>query len=174
MVINWLLATEVGGVGLNFDILETNLINLIIVIGVLFYFGRKFLGKTLYERRADIEVSIRDAERRKEEAAAALAEQQQKLAQAKETAKKILADAEAAAARTRETILAQAEADLERLRSSAAQDISSQQERVFREIRQQIAAMAIQKAEDELPNRLNDDVQRRLVDVSIARLVGGR
>lgn len=174
MVINWLLATEAGGVGLNFDILETNLINLIIVIGVLFYFGRKFLGKTLSERRSDIEASIRDAERRKEEAAAALAEQQQQLAQAKETAKKILADAEAAAARTRETILAQADVDLERLRSGAAQDISSQQERAFREIRRQIAAMAIQRAEDELPNRLNDDVQRRLVDVSIARLVGGR
>ena len=174
MVINWLLATEAGGVGLNFDILETNLINLIIVIGVLFYFGRKFLGKTLSERRLDIEASIRDAERRKEEAAAALAEQQQQLAQAKETAKKILADAEAAAARTRETILAQADVDLERLRSGAAQDISSQQERAFREIRRQIAAMAIQRAEDELPNRLNDDVQRRLVDVSIARLAGGR
>ncbi|NJK69970.1 MAG: F0F1 ATP synthase subunit B, partial [Microcoleus sp. SU_5_3] len=37
-----LLATEAsreGGFGLNFDILETNLINLSIVIGLLFYFG---------------------------------------------------------------------------------------------------------------------------------------
>ncbi|MEM1254426.1 MAG: F0F1 ATP synthase subunit B, partial [Cyanobacteria bacterium P01_H01_bin.21] len=35
----WLLASEEGGFGLNFDILETNLINLVIIIGVLVYFG---------------------------------------------------------------------------------------------------------------------------------------
>jgi F-type H+-transporting ATPase subunit b len=38
---------EAGGFGLNFDILETNLVNLAIVAGVLIYFGRGFLGKTL-------------------------------------------------------------------------------------------------------------------------------
>jgi F-type H+-transporting ATPase subunit b len=54
MVIGWFLAEE-GGVGLNFDILETNLINLALVIGILFYFGRKFLGSTLSSRKAEIE-----------------------------------------------------------------------------------------------------------------------
>jgi len=50
-----LLATEAsgeGGFGLNFDILETNLINLVIIIAVLFYFGRGFVGKILTERRS--------------------------------------------------------------------------------------------------------------------------
>ncbi len=171
MITGWFLAEE-GGVGLNFDILETNLINLIIVLGVLFYFGRKFLGKTLSTRQSTIEEAIVDAETRKQEAAAALAEQQQKLAQAQEDAKKIVADAEQTAARTRESILAQAEVDVERMKTNAAQDLSSQEAKVMRELQQRITALALERCEAELPNRLNDDVQRRLVDASIARLGG--
>lgn len=174
MTIGWFLAAEEGGIGLNFDILETNLINLAIIIGVLVYFGSKFLGKTLSTRRAAIEEAIAEAEQRKQEAATALAEQQQKLAQAKEEAQRILADAEQTAARAKESILAQAKVDVERMRASAAQDLSSQEVRVMRELQQRIASLALERAESELPNRLNDDIQRRLVDTSIAMLGGGQ
>ncbi len=168
----WFLGLEEGGVGLNFDILETNLINLAIIIGVLFYFGRKFIGKILDTRKTDIETAILDAEQRKREAAAALAEQQQKLALAKEEAQTILANAAQTATRTKEEILAQAEADVARMQATAAQDVSSQQARVMRELRQRVATLALERSEAELPNRLNDDVQRRLVDASIAMLEG--
>lgn len=174
MTIGWFLAAEEGGFGLNFDILETNLINLAIIIGVLFYFGSKFLGKTLSTRQSAIEAAIAEAEQRKQEAATALAEQQQKLAQAQEEAKKILADAEQTATRTQEAILAQAKVDVERMRATAAQDLSSQEAKVMRELQQRIAALALEKAERELPSRLNDDIQRRLVDASIAMLGGGQ
>ena len=90
-----------------------------------FIFGRKFLGSTLSSRKAEIESAITDAERRKKEAASALAEEQQKLAQAKETAQKILADAEVTAARSKESILAQAQEDVQRMKANAAQDLSS-------------------------------------------------
>lgn len=166
----WLLANEAEGFGFNFDILETNLINLAIVIGVLFYFGSKFLGKTLASRRAAIEEAIKDAERRQREATSALAEQQQNLAQAKSQAKKIVANAQDNAAKVREDILAQAKADIERMEASAAQDMSSQEERVMRELRQRIAERSIERAENELPNRLNADMQSRLIDRSIALL----
>ncbi|MFM7471965.1 MAG: F0F1 ATP synthase subunit B [Nodosilinea sp. LVE1205-7] len=170
----WLLATEEGGIGLNFDILETNLINLVIIIGVLVYFGGKFLGKTLSTRKAGIETAIVEAEQLKKQAAAALAEQQQKLAQAQDEARRILADAEVAAQRSRETILAQAQADVDRLRATAAQDLSTQEARVMRELQQRIAALAIARTEAELPQRLNDELQHNLVDASIAMLSGGQ
>ncbi len=170
----WFLATEEGGLGLNFDILETNLINLIIIIGVLIYFGGKFLGKTLSTRRDAIAAAITEAEQRKQEAVKALAEQQQKLAQAQAEAKQILVEAETMAQRSRQEILAQAQADVERLRATAAQDLSSQETRVMRELQQRVAALAIARTESELPQRLNDEVQRRLVDASITMLSGGQ
>ena len=167
---SWFLATEGGRVGLNFDILETNLINLSIVIVILVYFGKKFVGSTLTARKSSIEEAIQDAERRRESAAAALAEQQQQLAQAKESAKAILANAEENASKARESILAQAQADIARLRANAIQDLSSQQARVLRELQLKVVDLAIAKAEGELPNRLNDDIRQQLVDSSIVML----
>jgi F-type H+-transporting ATPase subunit b len=172
MTMFWLLATEEGGFGLNFDLLESNLINLIIVIGVLIYFGKKFLGSTLTSRRERIEEAIRDAEERKKKASAGLAEQQQNLAQAKAKADQIIADANTNAEKARDAILQQVEADIERLKASAAQDVSSQQERVMRELRQQVTEMAMARAKEQLPGRLNDDLQHRLIDKSISMLGG--
>ncbi|MEA5450328.1 F0F1 ATP synthase subunit B [Leptolyngbya sp. CCNP1308] len=172
MTIGWLLAAEEGGFGVDFNILETNLINLVIIIGVLYYFGGKFLGKTLSTRQSAIQTAIAEAEQRKKEAAAALAEQQQKLAQAQAEAKKILAEAQTTAERSREAILAQSKTDVERMRATAAQDLTSQEARVMRELQQRIAALAIERSEAALPGQLNDDLQRRLVDSSIALLQG--
>ena len=166
----WLLATEEGGFGLNFNILESNLINLVIIWGVLFYFGRKFLGNTLSSRRATIEEAIQDAERRQREAAKALDEQNQKLAQAQSKAKEIIETGKQNASKVRDNVLAQAKADVERMQAAAAQDVSYQQERVMRELRQRIAELAIARAENELPARLSPEVQTSLVDKSIALL----
>jgi F-type H+-transporting ATPase subunit b len=80
--------------GFNFNILDTNLINLAIIIVVLIYFGRKIVGKTLSERRERIETAIQSAERRQNEAETALSEQQKKLAQAQAEAERIRKSAE--------------------------------------------------------------------------------
>jgi F-type H+-transporting ATPase subunit b len=94
------------------------------------------------------------------------------LAQAQAQAKKIRESASSAAEKTRAEILARAEQDVARMRETAAQDLNADQERVINELRQRIAALAIQRAEGELPNRLNEGAQQQLVDRSIA-LLGG-
>ncbi|HEY9639798.1 MAG TPA: F0F1 ATP synthase subunit B [Coleofasciculaceae cyanobacterium] len=169
-----LLAAETAehGFGINFDILETNLINLVIIIGVLIYFGRGFLGKTLSERRAKIEAALNEAEQRKQKAAAALASQQQKLAQAQTEAARIRSEAEARAKVAREEILAQAQEDVERMKASAVQDLNTQQEKIINEVRQRIAAMAIQQAESQIRSGLSQETQQQLIDRSIATIGG--
>lgn len=165
-----LLASETKGFGLNFDILETNLINLAIIIGVLFYFGRGFLGDKLKERQEAIEKAITDAESRQKQAASSLAEQQQKLQMAKKDAERILAEAQTNAASARQAVLAQSEKDIERLKASAAQDLTSQQEKVMQELRKRVATMALDKVRARLPETLNEGTQAKLVDQSIAQL----
>lgn len=165
-------AAEGGGWGLDLNILETNLINLAIVNVVVFYFGRKFLGKNLGDRKESIQTAIQEAEARKKTAAAALADQQQKLAQAQAEVQKITAAAAEAAKTASTEILAKAEQDIQRMREVAAQDLSTEQDRIMNELRQRVVALALQRVESELPNRLNDDSQRHLVDRSIS-LLGG-
>ncbi|OLP15368.1 ATP synthase F0 subunit B [Leptolyngbya sp. 'hensonii'] len=166
-------ATGEGGFGLNFNLLETNLINLAIVIGLLVYLGRKFLGGILADRTSTIEAAIRAAEERRKDAAAALAEEQQKLAQAQAEAERIRASAEEAAKAAREAILAQAERDVQRVRETAVQDINTEQERAILELRRRVAALALQRVESQLAGNLNESAQQRLIDRSIATL-GGR
>ena len=165
-----LLASETKGFGLNFDILETNIINLAIVIGVLIYFGKGFLGSKLQERREAIETAIKDAEARQKKAAASLAEQQQKLQMAKKEAERIKAEAQTNAEAAREAVLAQSAKDIERIKASAAQDLSSQQDKVMQELRRRVSAMAMEKVRSRLPNILDQDTQTKLVDQSISQL----
>lgn len=174
----WLLAeataeaSEEGGFGLNTNILETNLVNLAIVVGILVYFGRGLLTKTLGDRRSAIETAIKEAEERRQQAASRLAEEQQKLAQAQQEATRIRAAAEERAAAARAAILEQSERDIERLRESVSQDVDAERARAIAELRQRVTAMALQKAEADLPHHLNDDTQRNIIDRSIAMLGG--
>lgn len=167
------LPAEEGGFGLDFDIFETNIINLAILVGVVFYFGRKTLTNILSERRSKIAEEIQEAEDRQRKAAAALAEEEQKLAQAQDEAERIRQSAEERAVKVKAEINAQLQRDLARLQDNAAKNLSSEQDRVVVELRQRIAQLAIAKAEEQLKLQLNDRTQERLIDRSIAQL-GGR
>ena len=170
-----LLATEAGsevGFGLNTNILETNLINLAILIGVLVYFGRGFLGKILSERRSAIEEAIQEAEQRQEQAQASLAQQQQKLSDAQTEAQRILAEAEERAKTVADLILVKATEDVERMRATASQELDSERERVIAQLRSVIASQAIERAEAQIKQRLDDQIQERLIDQSLM-LLGG-
>ena len=163
-------AASEGGFGLNFDILETNLINLSIVIGVVVYFGRKFLGNVLSDRRAKIEEAIREAEQRLQTAREALADQQQKLAQAQAEAESIRRKAEEDAKVAREAILAQSNQEIQRLRETAVQDLNTARERAIAELRQRVTAMALAQVESQLRTQIDESGQQQLVDRSIALL----
>eukprot|EP00850_Spirogloea_muscicola_P023829 SM000392S14718 [mRNA] locus=s392:4847:14461:+ [translate_table: standard] len=75
--------------GLNTNLLETNLINLAVVIGVLVYFGKGVLSTLLDNRKETILSTIQDAEERYQEAAEKLKQARARLHQAKVKADEI-------------------------------------------------------------------------------------
>lgn len=170
----FLASAEVGekGFGLNFNILETNLINLSIILVLVFNFGKSFLGKVLSERKTKIETAIEEAETRQKEAAAALAEQQQKLAQAQVEAEKIRKEADRNAENVKQAILAKAASDVENMKANAVKDVESERERAIAELRQRVAVLAMQKVETQLRTQLDNTAQEKLIDRSIS-LLGG-
>lgn len=161
-----------GGFGLNLDILETNAINLAILVGVLIFFGRKLLPNILNERRLSIESAIKEAEQRATEAAAALSDAQQKLTQSQAEAQRIRKAAEENAQAAKEAILAKAVQDVERLKETAAQDLNTERDRAIAQLRQRVVAMALQKVESQLRDSVDDNAQQKLIDRSLA-LLGG-
>ena len=161
-----------GGFGLNLDILETNLINLSILLGILYFYGSKIVGDILSERRSKIAQQIEEIEQKQKTAAATLANEQQKLAEAKKIAEQIRQDAHTNAEKAKAAILAQGEKEVEKLRATAAADLSSEEARAIAELKQQVIALSLAKVESQLPNMLDDSAQTTLIERSIAQLGG--
>ena len=171
----FLLNAEAGaesGFGFNFDIIETNLINLGIIFVLLIVYGGKVVGNILSERRAKIEAEIKSAEARAQEAKDALAEAQKNLKEAQANAVKIRTEAEANAEKAKEAILLKGQKEVERLKATAAADLSSEQDRAIAQLKSQVVEMALSRVESRMGEMLNEDKQRQLVDRSIANIGG--
>jgi F-type H+-transporting ATPase subunit b len=175
MIENYLfLATaEKGGFGLNPDLIETNLFNIVLVVGFVIVFGRKLLGEILTERRESIEAAIKDTEARQKQAISALEVAKQNLAQAKTEAETIRQTAISSAASAKAEIEAKTAADIARMQQLAAANTSTEQDKAIAEIRARITALAIEKAEAQFKHLLTESAQSALIDRSIA-LVGDK
>jgi F-type H+-transporting ATPase subunit b len=164
-----LIASE-GGFGINLNLFETNLINLVIVIGVLFWFLKGFLGGMLERRRETILRDLQDAEKRLSTATSELAKAQQELSVAQEKAEKIRLDGKARAEAIRadgETKTIQAMAAI---KQDALSDLNAEGARLTEQLRREAALSAIDKALTELPKRLDSKAQSELIDSSIQNL----
>lgn len=159
-----------GGFGLNLNILDTNLINLVIVIGVLIWFLKGFLGGMLERRREAILADLRDAEERLKAANAAVAQAQQDLAAAQQKAQQIRIDGQARAAAVRSESEKRTIEEMARLRQDATADLNAEAARVTDFLRLEAARQAIEKALTTLPGKLDGEAQARLIDQSINTL----
>jgi F-type H+-transporting ATPase subunit b len=136
-----LIAEE--GIGLNTDILETGLINILALVGILIYVGKDFLGSALEERKTTIVQNVQDAEDRLDEAQKRLAEAQKQLNQAhvvisdikSETlsTKKVMLEADASEARN----------DLKFRFERAVLAFKSKERQIFFEIKDQITSLVL-------------------------------
>jgi F-type H+-transporting ATPase subunit b len=169
----FLATADKGGVGLNLDLIETNLFNLTLVLGFVIVFGRKVLTEILTERRATIETAIQDTEARQKEAASALEVAKKNLAQAQAEAEQIRQTAITSAGNAKAEIAAKAAADIERMKELAAADTSTEQDKAIAELRARVTKLAMERAEAQLKNLLTESAQSELVDRSIA-LVGDK
>ena len=161
-----------GGFGIDFDILGSNLLNILVVLGLLIYLGKGVIGNILGERKSVILSAIKDAEGQQKDALLKLTAQKEKLARAQQEAESILEQAETTAKQMEAEILSQAENDVVKMKAAAEREIAAEQDRALTQLRRQAVRKALEKVEEELPKRLDDDLQSRLIDNSI-QLLGG-
>ncbi|MFM7236264.1 MAG: F0F1 ATP synthase subunit B [Cyanobium sp.] len=164
-----LLASH-GNFGLNFNLFETNIINLAIVIAGLVWFLRGFLGGILERRRSAILTDLRDAEERLTSATTALAEVQSGLADAQKKAEQIRADGKARADAIRLESEQRTIEEIARMKQAASSDLANEASRVSDQLRRDTALKAIEKALAALPGKLDETAQAKLIDQSIQSL----
>ena len=155
---------------LNLNPLETNLVNLVIVISLLFWFLRGFLGGILERRRAAILQELQDAESRLKTATEDLSKAQSELAAAQQKAEKIRADGQARAAGIRAEGEKRTISVMAAIKAGADADAQADAARIKDSLRREAALAAIDKALNELPGRLDDKAQAKLIDSTIKNL----
>ena len=155
---------------LNFNILETNLVNLAIVIGVLVWFLRGFLGGILERRRAAILQDLQDAESRLKTATAELNKAQGELSAAQQKAEKIRLDGQARAASIRADGEKRTISVMAAIKAGANADADAEADRIKDSLRREAALSAIDKVLANLPGRLDAQKQSSLIDSTISNL----
>ena len=160
-----LLATE--GFGLNLNLFETNILNWAVVIFGLYKFLPGFLGKMLQKRREGILLELKDAEDRLQKATQAMEKAKTDLSLADEKASQIKADSLKRSEAIRMESEKKAIEEMARIKQSAISDESSEASRAISQLRKEAVELAIKKALDSLPNRLDQNTQENLVTQSI-------
>ena len=160
-----LLATE--GFGLNLNLFETNILNWAVVVFGLYKFLPGFLGKMLQKRREGILLELKDAEDRLVNATKALEKAKKDLSLAEEKASQIKADSLKRSESIRMESEKKAIEEMARIKQSSISDESSEASRAISQLRKEAVELAIKKALDSLPNRLDSATQENLVTQSI-------
>ena len=133
------------GIGLNLDILETGLLNIIALVAILVYAGRDFLGSLLEERKTTIVKSVQDAENRLNEAQKRLSEAEKQLNQAQVVISEIKNETIATKKMLLEADAGQAKKDLKIRFERALATFRSKERQIFLEIKQQIILLVLKR-----------------------------
>jgi F-type H+-transporting ATPase subunit b len=133
------------GIGLNLDILETGLLNIIALVAIIFFTGRDFLGSLLEERKTTIVKSVQDAEDRLNEARKRLDEAQKQLNQANLVISEIRNETVSTKKVLLESDAFEAKKDLKIRFERALATFRSKERQIFLEIKQQIISLVLKR-----------------------------
>ena len=158
------------GVSFNPDIFEANLVNLIILVGGLFYLLSGALSESLSERQQKILGAIQESEERLEEATKKLADSETQLAQAQMVIESIGKDAEVTAKQVKSTILTDGKTEIERLTAAAKAQIGTIEARVRKQISDYVVTLALKRITMQLEGKLNSSLQQQIIDRNISKL----
>jgi F-type H+-transporting ATPase subunit b len=153
--------------GFNTNILETNVINLMVVIGVLVYFGKGVLTTILNNRKETILSTIRDAEERYQEALDKLNQARTQLEQAKAKAEEIRVNGILQMERDKQELMKAADEDSKRLEETKNLTIRFAEQQAIVHLRQQVSRLTVKRAMEIINSRLTLDLHVRMIDYHI-------
>jgi len=155
-------SSEGGGGGLG-DLLWP-VVNLLILIAALVYFGRRPIQDFFASRQDRIRGDLDAAANALAEAEARHTEWQRKLTRLDAEMDRIRKQARERAEAERKHILAEASATAERIRRDARSAVDQELRRAREELRREVAELAVELAADTLRTRVDDTDRSRLVD----------
>lgn len=145
-------------------------VNLLVVMGVLYILLYKPLGKILADREAKIEGDLKEAAAAKQKAEEMLTQYEQQLHNARREAQEILERANKMAEETRAEIVARAKEEAGRALEQARAEIEGEKSKALAAIRSEAATLAVLAAGKVLGRTLTPDDQERLAREALAEV----
>ncbi|MGB0619297.1 MAG: hypothetical protein ACPGVZ_07475 [Myxococcota bacterium] len=145
-------------------------INLLIIIGLIGYFGRGPISEFFKSRRDGIQTDLSEASELLTAAEERNSELQRRLVDLTSEVEEIREGASRRAEEEAERILAEARATADRIRSDAQAAVDQELRRAQAELRDEAAELALEIATQKLTDTVSDSDRERLMDEFITRV----
>jgi F-type H+-transporting ATPase subunit b len=168
-----LLSSEGGGGSLtdiDFTLFVSTLVLFVIFALVLGKFAWKPLLQMVAEREKTVREQVEGAEKARSEAQALLDKRQEMLKDATREREEMIARATQEAEHVRNELMGKARAEAEQIVQKALAQIEREKTKAILELRSSVADLAMTAAEKIVRSSLTPEVQRKLVDETIAAL----
>ena len=147
------------------------LVNFILVVGVVWKVAGKKIANTFSGRKLGIVNQLSDLEERKASAQKRLAEVERSIADLQNEKAKILGDYKAQGEALKASIVKAAEEQAERIKAQALVSGEQEAKMAMDALRVQMADKIIEAAQDALAKKLTAEVQDKLVDDALGKVV---
>ncbi len=155
------------------QLFSNNLINWLLLMGILCYMWAKITPPLFAARKESIEKGLKEAEQARVEGQEFLKIQTERVANAEAEAATILDDAKRVAAQMKADIEAQTNNEERALKERITQQIKSEQQQAITEMRSRAATVAVRLAEASLPGAITDSSKSRLHNQFVEQLESG-
>lgn len=155
------------GFGFNGNILETNVLNLGVVLAIVFLVGGDSLTSTLNERKQSIAKNLERAEQRAQEAKDKLLQAKSQLEAAQKRATEILEQGKISAENEKKDSTRKKEEEISRLTKKKEEILYVEQEKAFFQVYEKFVDRIIEKTRERLLTRLNSQTHASVINSQI-------
>ncbi len=153
------------GLGINVPTLIVQVVNFLILLAIVYFFGyKKFLKKNLEERAQKIKDSLDEAERVKADALKAEDDFKKRLEVAGKEGQEVIARAMRTSEEARQRAQQEAKVEAQAVVEKARQEIQHERDEAIGELRQEFADLTIVAAEKVITKSLNKNDHQKLIE----------
>ena len=156
-----------GFLGLTLPSFIGQLINFLILLGLLTFFGYKPIRRMLDERSNKIKQSMEQAEATKQEYEQARIEVEKQISKARDEGQAIIGQAAQAGERVKEEARQEARKEAQAIVDRARAELERERERVVDELRKEFVDTAILAAEKVISETLDREKHRRIIEKTL-------
>jgi F-type H+-transporting ATPase subunit b len=156
-----------GFLGLTLPSFIGQLINFLILLGLLTFFGYKPIRRMLDERATRIKQSMEQAEATKQEYDRARVEVDKQISKARDEGQSIVGQAERAGERIKEEARQEARAEVQAIVQRTRAEMERERDRLIDELRREFVATALLAAEKVISETLDEKTHRRLIEKTL-------